>query len=204
MRKILPMLLSAAVAAILAVPATSRGQQADQSQPTSQAAGATQAPAPQPDSIAEAARKAREAKKEQPKPAKVFDNDNLPGGTVSTVGKTDDTKKDGDASADGSADKSKTSGDAENDWKEKFAGLRAKLARDKEDLDVMQRELGVLNLQNYSDPVKSMQQGVTRSDINQKTASIDAKQKAIDADEQAISDAEDELRKSGGDSGWAR
>ena len=71
-------------------------------------------------------------------------------------------------------------------------------------MDVMQRELGVLNLQNYSDPVKAMQQGVTRSDINNKTSAIDAKQKAIEADEQAISDAEDALRKAGGDSGWAR
>ena len=68
----------------------------------------------------------------------------------------------------------------------------------------MQRELGVLDLQNYSDPMKGMQQGLTRSDINEKTAKIEAKKKQIAADQQAISDAEDQLRKSGGDSGWAR
>jgi hypothetical protein len=192
------------MAASLLTPGASRAQQADQTPSGSQAGTATQAPAPQPDSLAEAARRARETKKEQPKPAKVFDNDNLPGGTVSTVGKTDDAKKDGDANADASGDGKKSSADAEKDWKEKFAGLRAKLARDKEDIVVMQRELGVLNLQNYSDPVKGMQQGVTRDDINNKTSAIDAKQKAIEADEQAISDAEDALRKDGGDSGWAR
>jgi hypothetical protein len=68
----------------------------------------------------------------------------------------------------------------------------------------MQRELAVLDLQNYSDPVKAMQQNLTRGDINDKTAKIAAKQKEIDADKQAISDAEDDLRKAGGDPGWAR
>ena len=62
----------------------------------------------------------------------------------------------------------------------------------------------MLDLQYYNDPVKAMQQGLTRGDINEKTAKIDGKQKEIDADQQAISDAEDELRKAGGDSGWAR
>jgi len=45
---------------------------------------------------------------------------------------------------------------------------------------------------------------LTRADINKKTSDIDAKQKQIQADQQAIDDATDELRKSGGDSGWAR
>ena len=39
---------------------------------------ATRAPAPQQDSLAEAARKAREQKKDAPKPPKVFNNDNIP------------------------------------------------------------------------------------------------------------------------------
>jgi hypothetical protein len=68
----------------------------------------------------------------------------------------------------------------------------------------MQRELGVLDVQYYSNPVKAMQQDLTRSDINKKTADIDAKKAQIEADKQAISDAEDDLRKAGGDPGWAR
>jgi hypothetical protein len=204
MRRILPILSFAALAASLAIPGTCLAQQSDQGASGGQGSSTATAPAPPQDSLADAARRAREAKKEQPKPAKVFDNDNLPGGTVSTVGKTDEAKKDGDASTDATTDGKKSAADAEKDWKEKFAGLRAKLARDKDDLEVMQRELGVLNLQNYSDPVKTMQQGVTRSDINNKVSAIDAKQKAIEADEQAISDAQDALRKDGGDSGWGR
>jgi hypothetical protein len=203
----------AAAAAILAIPGGSWAQEAD-----TKPAPAPQAPAsannsattssttvssvPQTESLADAARKAREAKKDQAKPPRVFDNDNLPGGGVSTVGKSEEAKKEGDDAS--SDDKSKSGTDGEKAWKEKFAMLRSKLARDKEDLEVMQRELGVLNLQNYSDPNKGLQQELTRSDINNKTAAIDAKQKAIEADQQAIDDAEDDLRKSGGDSGWAR
>jgi len=184
----------AAAAAILAIPATVWGQQTD-----------TQAAAPQKESIADAARKAREAKKEQPKAAHVFDNDNLPGGTISTVGKAAEPKE-GEAAAtdETAAGGKKPSAESEKSWRDKFAQLRSKLARDQADLEVMQRELGVLNLQNYSDPVKGMQQDLTRGDINKKTADIDAKQKQIQADQKAIEDAEDDLRKSGGDSGWAR
>jgi hypothetical protein len=64
--------------------------------------------------------------------------------------------------------------------------------------------LGVLDVQYYNNPVKAMQQDLTRSDINKKTSDIDAKKAMIEADKQAISDAEDDLRKAGGDSGWSR
>ncbi len=69
---------------------------------------------------------------------------------------------------------------------------------------MMQRELGVLDVQYYNNPVKAMQQDLTREDINKKTSDIEAKKQQIEADKQAISDAEDDLRKAGGDSGWAR
>ncbi len=193
----------AAAAAILAIPASVWGQQVDsQADQQGQAANSStaQSSAPKQESLADAARKAREAKKDQPKTAKVFDNDSLPGASVAVTAKADEDKKDGDAAADGT----KASPSDEKKWRDKFAQLRAKLARDQEDLGVMQRELGVLNVQNYTDPVKGMQQELTRGDINKKTADIDAKQKQIDADQQAIADAEDDLRKAGGDSGWAR
>jgi chromosome segregation ATPase len=161
-------------------------------------------PAPQQESLAEAARKAREAKKDASKPPTVFTNDNIPTqGGISTVGGPSTDKHDDADKADKGDSKS---GDANSEkaWRDKFAALRAKLARDTEDLNVMQRELGVLDLQNYSDPVKAMQQSLTREDINKKTADIEAKALAIKADQQAIDDATDDLRKSGGDSGWAR
>ncbi len=214
----------AAAAAILAVPSSGWCQGADpkpsqesQSQTSGQSnstattgttnsTGATSTtmvspPAPQQESLAEAARRAREAKKDASKPPTVFTNDNLPTrGGISTVGATSSDKHD-DADKD---DSKSDNANGEKAWRDKFAGLRAKLARDQEDLNVMQRELGVLDLQNYSDPVKAMQQSLTRDDINKKAADIDAKTQAIKADQQAIDEAEDALRKSGDDSGWAR
>ncbi len=49
-----------------------------------------------------------------------------------------------------------------------------------------------------------MTQQNTRADINDKTAKIDAKKKQLDDLRQGLNDLEDQLRKSGGDPGWAR
>jgi hypothetical protein len=173
------------------------------SQGEQQGASST-ATAPKQDSLAEAARKAREQKKDS-KPAKVFTNDNLPTtGGISTVGSEEPAASSGSASDTSAATAKGGSGGDEKTWRDRFATLRHKLEQDQADLDVMQRELGVLNVQYYSDPVKGMQQGLTRDDINKKTADIDAKKQAIQADQQAIDDAEEDLRKAGGDPGWSR
>ncbi len=188
----------AAVAALAFIPVAS----ARQSSSASSSASSTAAPA---DPLAAAARRAKEQKKQDTKPAKVFTNDNLPAaGGVSTVGTV---PTDSDASSDKGAATSATAAapaQGESYWRDKFSKLNKKLEQDQSELDVLQRELGQLNLQDYSDPNKAMQQGLSRSDIDKKTAEITAKQKEIDADKQAISDAQDELRKSGGDPGWAR
>ena len=157
---------------------------------------------PQPiteDALAAAARKAREQKKESAKSPKVFTNDNIPStGGVSTLATAS-------AAPDNNGGAATTpAGADEKAWRQKFADLHHKLDQDKENLDVMQRELGVLDVQYYGDPVKAMQQQYSREDINKKTAAIEAKKKEIDSDQQAIDDAEDALRKAGGDPGWAR
>jgi hypothetical protein len=163
------------------------------------------APVAPQDPLAEAARKARNKQNKESKTPKVFTNDNIPTtGGISTVGSASAS---GDATAVASDPATEKGGDRSKEekmWRDKFAHLRAKLDQDKSDADVMQRELGVLNVQYYNDPVKAMQQGLTREDINKKTADIDAKKQAAVADQQAIDDAEDDLRKAGGDPGWAR
>jgi hypothetical protein len=188
---------------MLVIPASSWCQPQDQSQ--AQAGAQSTAAAPQQQSLGDVARKTREQKKETPKSAKVFTNDNLPTtGGVSTVGKPSAPPAEAAEGAAEGATPTPGTAEAEKAWREKFAELRRKLAENQGELEVMERELGVLNLQNYNDPVKAMQQGMTRGDINKKTADIEAKKKQVAADQQAISDAEDDLRKSGGDSGWAR
>jgi|GEM_PF-713416 len=171
-------------------------------------------PPPKEDALVAAARKAREQKKDQAgaKPPRVFNNDNIPtAGGVSAVGQTLAAADGTDALA-GAAGAARTpapatgasAGADEKSWRKRFADLRKKLEQDQTELDVMQRELGVLDVQYYNDPVKGMQQGYSRSDINEKTDKIESKKQAIAADQQAIADAEDELQKAGGDPGWAR
>jgi hypothetical protein len=203
-----PAVLSAGLALVLSLTISAGDAQAAQSGSSSDSSSAaaanstssTQADAAPQDSLAAAARKAKEAKA-QNKPAKVFTNDNLPTtGVISTVGVASSASSSSDASAAAPA----AGAQGEKFWRDRFATLNAKLTSDQSELDVMQRELGQLNLQNYSDPVQAMQQGLSRGDIDKKTADIDAKQKQIDADKQAIEDAQDDLRKAGGDPGWAR
>jgi hypothetical protein len=202
------MLVSAALL-LLAALAWSRQDQPKQSpeggqQPSAQQTQSqTSAPPAQQDSLAEAARKARAQKKDAPKAAKVFTNDNIPtAGGLSSVG-ADATQPERGTTAGAAQAGSAGKSDDEKAWRERFANLHHKLEQDQSELDVMQRELGVLNLQYYNDPMKAMQQQLSREDIDKKTAAIEAKKKDIEADKQAISDAEDDLRKAGGDPGWA-
>jgi hypothetical protein len=169
-------------------------------------AAPAQPPQPQTESLAEAARKAREQKKES-KPAKVFTNDDLPtAGGISTVGTTS-----GAAAGDQNASNAPAAGapKGEKEWRARFADLHKRLDQDQTALDVAQREANVDATQFYGgDPQKAAQDQMSQQplgqDYNKKKAEIEAKQKQVADDQQAISDAEDELRKSGGDPGWAR
>jgi hypothetical protein len=178
----------------------------DQNKNTTSTAGTEtpQTPSSQ-GSLADAARKSREQKKAE-KPAKVFTNDNIPTSGGISVAAAQGAPQEGAAAVAESnpSASANPSGKDEKAWRDKFAKLRQKLDMDKENLDVMQRELGVLSTQYYSDPNKAMQQQLSRDDINKKTSDIDAKKKDVEADQQAIDDAEDDLRKAGGDPGWAR
>src|ERR1700722_370984 len=123
----------------------------------------TSQPAPaQPDPLVAAARRTREEKKDQGKPGKVFTNDNIPTtGGISAVGETAPV---GSGDKGDKADASETSAKdnsieaQEKTWRERFSKLRHKLEQDQQELDVMQRELGVLDVQYYNNPVKAMRQ----------------------------------------------
>ncbi len=198
MRKAILIALSFGLASL---PMAARAQE-PQSQPQSlpqQAQPQTQSP-PQHDALAEAARKAREQRKNLPKAAKVYDNDNIPRnpGSVSVVG---EAGKKSEAAALTKEEKAQQKDEAY--WRARFAKARAKLKKDQDELEVLQRELGQLQVEYYPDPMKALQQQYSQADINKHRAKIDAKQKDIQQDQQAISDLEDELRRAGGDPGWS-
>lgn len=167
------------------------------------------------DSVADAARKAREQQKAQPKPKKVFTDDDVKPATPAekvapaASGQTQAADQVASGAGDQAAgDKDAAGEKGEKDpatmWKHKFADQRAKIANAEKELDVLQREEQKAEIQYYPDPQKALQEQYSRQEINDKLAKIDAKKEEIAKLKQQLDDMEDELRKSGGDPGWAR
>jgi chromosome segregation ATPase len=171
---------------------------------------------PADDPVVDAARKAREKKKESAKPKKVYTDEDItelkPGG-VSTVGQEppaavpaegeqNQAAKSGEK-AEGAAKAAEEDKDQEKMWRKRFQQAYAKLAQLQKELDVLQREDNKAQLQYYPDPQKAMTEGYSRKDINETTAKINAKKQEIEQQKQHISDLVDDLRKAGGDAGWA-
>jgi len=168
------------------------------------------------DAVADAARKAREQKKAEPKAKKVFTNDDVaPAPPVTTTpaataptGETKETPdgapaKTGDAAAAGT-DKPASVDNSEAGWRKRFVEQRAKISQAEQELDILQREAQKLQVQYYSDPQKALAEQYTRKDVTDQDAKIQAKKDEIAKLKQHLSDMEDDLHRSGGDSGWAR
>ena len=164
------------------------------------------------DPVADAARRSREQQKAAPKPKKVYTDDDVKPATPATEAGASTPPPQGDQSA-GSAQAAPEGGqaagdekkeDAETAWKKRFADQRGKIASAEKELDILQREAEKSQIQYYNDPQKALMEQNTRKDINEKNAKIEAKKKDIANLKQQLSDLEDELRKSGGDPGWAR
>jgi uncharacterized coiled-coil protein SlyX len=167
------------------------------------------------DPVADAARKAREQKKAEAKPKKVFTNDDVapapppaaaataPSSTEGKDGKAGDANaaKSGDA---GTADAKSDKPLDEAGWRKRFAEQRAKISQAEQELDILQRESAKLQTQYYADPQKALAEQYTRKDVTEQDAKIAAKKDQIAKLKQGLSDLEDQLRASGGDSGWAR
>jgi hypothetical protein len=160
------------------------------------------------DPVADAARKAREQQKATPKPKKVYTDDDVKpatpspdagpapatGGAQAAPGNGPDAAANGGSKAD----------DPEKVWRKRFQDQRDKIAATEKELDILQREDDKAQVQYYNDPTKAMNEQFTRKDINDKNAKIDQKKQQIADLKKQLSDMEDDLRKSGGDPGWAR
>ena len=170
------------------------------------------------DAVADAARKAREQKKNEAKPKRVFTNDYVapappatttpPAATTPASTETKDGEanaaKPGEAKGDAKGDKSAAADNSEAGWRKRFSDQRAKISQAEQELDVLQREAQKLQTQYYSDPQKALAEQYTRKDITDQDAKIQAKKDEIAKLKQGLSDLEDQLRAAGGDAGWAR
>jgi chromosome segregation ATPase len=157
------------------------------------------------DPVADAARKAREEKKNAAKPKHVLTDDDIaPKPVAHAASSTGSTAAPNSTAATGDDAGKKEDANSEGAWRKKFAAQRKKIADAQLELDVLQREIDKADVQYYSDPTKAMNEQYSRAEINAKTDKLDAKKKEIAALTQQLSDLEDDLRKAGGDPGWAR
>jgi len=163
------------------------------------------------DPVADAARKAREQKKVANKPKKVFSDDDVkpaevpaPAPASSEARSNPDEAKLNKPQAAAQLPAESDDSNSEKAWRKRFAEQRKRISDAELELDVLQRELRKSDVQYYSDPQKAMNEQYSRTEINEKTAKIEAKKKQIADLQQQLSDTEDQLRASGGDPGWAR
>jgi chromosome segregation ATPase len=163
------------------------------------------------DPVADAARKAREQKKVAPKPKKVFTDDDVkpaeqpaPASASSEATANAGAAKLEKPQAAAPSQAESENPNSEKAWRKRFAEQRKKISDAELELDVLQRELQKSDVQYYSDPQKAMNEQYARTEINEKTAKIEAKKKQIADLQQQLSNMEDQLRASGGDPGWAR
>jgi hypothetical protein len=168
------------------------------------------------DPVADAARKAREEKKNVQKPKKVFTDDDVKhsGGTAEKPAATNEAEGAAAATpavaqkAEGAAKKEDAAPEedpnSERAWRKRFGEQHAKIARAEKELDILQRELEKTQVQYYTDPQKALNEQTNRTEVNDKRAKIADKKKELDQLRQELDDMEAQLRKSGGDPGWAQ
>jgi hypothetical protein len=165
------------------------------------------------DPVADAARKAREEKKNAAKPKKIYTDDDVSKAAPAVPASPENS---GGASAAGAPATGSTGAasagaatgqddpNSEKAWRKKFQAQKDKIAKAERELDILQREVEKAQVEYYPDPQKALLEQNTRKDINEKTAKIEAKKKEIEQLKQGLDDLEDQLRKAGGDPGWAR
>lgn len=184
--------------------------------PVGFAAGQSQTPPPPPQqqdaqssspSLAEAAKRAREAKKDEQKPAHVWDNDTVPkaGAQISVVGEapadagTDNSAA--GAAADSSANAataakspSKASGEDKTALKSQLADAKEKLSTLKTDLDLLERTNTLDSQMYYGKPdYSSDKEGAAK--LKDEQDQIVAKQQEMDDQQKKIDELEGELAK---------
>jgi hypothetical protein len=159
-----------------------------------------QAPPPAPaDPLAAAAKQAREAKKDQPKPARVWDDDNVPksNAAISVVGQTPDdnggaTAAPGDAAAapaaaNGAAGGAATGAGSRTQLESAIANAKEKLSTIKVDLDLLQRTYTLDSQMYYIKPdYASDADGAAK--LKDEQDQIAAKQQEMDDEQKKIDD----------------
>ncbi len=180
------------VAAPIAFAAPQAAQQSQPAQNQSQNQPQTKVHVlnPPANSVAQAARQARQNQKNGPAPV-VFTNENLPRNSViSVVGTTGPAQTGANARAEAAADAKSD----ETMWRQKFADARQKLRQDQQKLSMLKSDLNALGMVRY----------FNEADAVTKQQAVLDQEKQINDDQKAIDDLQDDLKKAGGDPAWAQ
>ncbi len=186
-------LLAAPLAAASARPLSAAAAQSATAQSQSQTAQ-SQSSSGQTDPLAAAARRAREKQKNQPKPAKVWDNDNIPtSGGVAVIGSTsqDSTASSTAGSANTSQpgeQKSETSKSAKKtDYQPELKSAKADLKNLQTQLDFLQRKLALDQQSFYQSPNYSSDTAGAKA-LQSEQDQIDAKKQDVAAAQKIVDD----------------
>lgn len=171
----------------------------------------------QPVSLGEAARRVRAQRAGRDlSRVPVFTNENLPRGAagfsvLGTSASGSATEAGVAAGAEGKAaageDTSKECD--EKCWRGKFREARSKIREAEREVDILQREYNLARTQFYQDPnqaVREQYSGNTAGgrELQEILQKMDAKKAAIAQLKRELSNLEDQLRREGGQPGWAR
>jgi predicted ATP-dependent Lon-type protease len=156
-----------------------------------------------PDALAAAARSAREQRKNQPKPAKVWDNDNIPtNGGVDVIGQAASSAEPiPSAKAPATNDKKSTAKAGVASSKKEKSALESQLTSAKEnlksaqtDLDFAQRKYRLDQQDFYQNPnYSSNESGAAALQAEQNQ--IEAKKQAVESLQETLNDLESKLAK---------
>jgi hypothetical protein len=160
----------------------------------------------QGDTPADAARRARDQKKEQAKPAKVWDNDNVSSaaGVISVVGQSSAAGGDGantssnvqSAPSSPGAGAVKKGGMSANDiaaGQAQLASAKARLQSLKADLDLLQRKFA-LDSQTYLSNPNHTSDKAGADAVADEQSQIDAKQQEVDAEQKKVDELNAKLK----------
>lgn len=173
----------------------------------SQEASATQSGVEQgvEQSVAEAARHNRELAQAQTTPPRLYTNADIEalGGTVGAAP---------NAPAENQVEPERAQPEAraaaleaeEKFWRKRFADLRRDIADKEAEIDILQRELGVAQVQYYPEPIVALREQYSREEINGRIGVVTEKRLELSILQKQLSDLEDALRRSGGPPGWSR
>jgi hypothetical protein len=163
----------------------------------------------QAESPAEAARRAREQKKDPAKPAKVWDNDNVPtaGRAVNVVGKSPESTSGAanqSANAQGTGDTTATSSKTSDVRSPKdTAAAQAQLSASKSHLQSMKADLDLLvrkftlDSQTYFSNPNHASDKAGADAVADEQSQIEAKQQEVDAEQKKVDELAEKLRDSG-------